>query len=153
MRAETERILEARDAGDLPAGIRLDVSRTNLVIHMPSIFPADLDAAARALALAEQLFPGGRTLRGHCLVRAKRGRPAVDRIEYRSHAEAGLVQLWAMGPHEHRDHYGRMEGGKPVWRCGGCRGRITVTDARALGLLPPREKPAPKPRQRILPGL
>ena len=153
MRAAAGIVLAAREAGVLPASTSLDVSRNNLIVRLPGYFPADLEASARAVAWFRETFPGAEINERarHCIVRPKRGRPAVDRVEVRARTEEGLIQLWGMGPHECGDYRGAVLDGRPRWYCGRCRKAITVTRARELGLLPPKP-PAPKrPRQLKLP--
>lgn len=147
MRAAAETVLAAREAGLLPASTSLDVSRNNLIVRLPGYFPADLEASARAVAWFRETFPGAEINERarHCIVRPKRGRPAVDRVEVRARTEEGLVQLWGMGPHQCGDYQGEVVGGRPRWRCGSCRKAVTITRARELGLLPKLARPAKAP--------
>jgi hypothetical protein len=65
------------------------------------------------------------------------GRPLVDRWEYQARVVGVLVSLTYYKHHVHENYTGHVgQDGKPEWRCNGCRRRITITEARRLGLLP-----------------
>jgi hypothetical protein len=85
-------------------------------------------------------FPGGKLdISRHRASGGKQGRPLVDRAEYKVMVLDVLLRLAFHVPHEHENYKGHvLAGGAPEWRCTGCSQRITKTQARALGLLPPR---------------
>ena len=135
--------LDAIERGDLPASTRVELSgRGYVVAQVPSFGPVDFPANNRALEYVQGVFPGGEVSRGHCATRWDRRTAPVDRMEYRVKApDLTLVQFMFYAPHIHQPHHWRGEvtrGGNPSWRCGACRKPITKTEARALGLLPPR---------------
>lgn len=138
-------ILEARDVGALPASLSLNVYRTNVSAHMPRFGPVDFDASARGLAWFREAFPDGEVRPGYCEYRGGKHQPPADRAEYRVDTPAGLIQFHHYAPHVHGSFRGEVRNGKPAWICGGCRKRMTVTDARALGLLPPKSPAKRKP--------
>lgn len=142
-------ILAARDSGTLPASLTLDVYRTNVSASMPRFGPVDFEASARGLEWFRNWFPGGEVRPGYCEYRGGRGHAAADRVEYRVDTPAGLIQFRYYAPHVHGSFRGEVRNGKPAWICGGCRKRITTTDARALGLLPPLVPAKRKPRQLV----
>lgn len=145
-------ILAARDAGTLPASISLNVYRTNVSASMPRFGPVDFESSARGLDWFRGQFPDGRFIPGYCEFRGSRHHPPADRAEYRVETQAGLLQFHHYTAHVHGSFRGEVRNGKPAWICGGCRKRMTTTDARALGLLPPKPPAKRKPRQLVLPG-
>lgn len=142
-------VLAARDAGLLPASIAIDVYRTNVSASMPRFGPVDFDASARALEWFRGQFPGGKVRPGYCEYRGSRHHPPADRADYRVDTPAGLIQFHHYTAHVHGSFRGEVRNGKPAWICGGCRKRMTVTDARALGLLPAKTPAKRKPRQLV----
>lgn len=127
-------ILAARDSGTLPASLDLHTYRTCVSASMPRFGPVDFEASARGLEWFRNWFPGGEVRPGYCEYRGSRGHAAADRAEYRVDTPAGLIQFHHYAPHVHGSFRGEVRNGKPAWICGGCRKRITTTDARALGL-------------------
>lgn len=143
-------ILAARDSGALPASLTLDVWRKSVSASMPGIGPVDLDASARGLEWFRTWFPGGLVRGAYCAYRGSRGRPPADRAEYVTETPGGLVTFVHYVPHSHGSFQGEVHNGAPRWTCGGCRRRITVTESRVLGLLPPKEPAKRRPRQLVM---
>ena len=137
--------LFAIERGDLPASTRVELSgRGYILVRMPGSGPIDFRANERAREYVQGILPGGEVTRNLCVTRWDRNTVPLDQMEYRVKAPDGtLVQFWYYSAHIHQDHHWRGEvtrGGTPSWRCGACRKPITKTEARALGLLPPKAK-------------
>lgn len=94
---------------------------------------------------------GGESTRVHYW--SKQGKDHLDRFDFRADLRdptekkhdwsyvpmTPRVEIWYTDAHECVEYVGYIDGhGKPQWRCRWCRKRMTVTAARALGLLPPR---------------
>jgi hypothetical protein len=105
----------------------------------------DLADTAGRIARIEEEFPGGnhRVIGGRASG-GQRRRPFFDSGEYRVRVLNVAVEFAYPTAHTHSGYYGQAgKEGKPEWRCIGCRQRITITEARKLGLLPPLvRKPA-----------
>ncbi|WP_104086547.1 hypothetical protein [Arthrobacter sp. GMC3] len=50
------------------------------------------------------------------------------------------VKIHYLVPHIHGRWLGIVENDQPRWTCGRCRERITITESRKLGLLPPLDR-------------
>lgn len=137
MREETIKVLDAREAGTLPASITVDVSRRSVVATMPRFGPVDFAAQERALAWFREAFPDVKAnTHRWCAYRGSRGHQPADQVTYRSVQGDGLVQLVVYEPHVHGTYRGEIRNGAPRWVCQECRKPITRTAARKLGLLP-----------------
>jgi hypothetical protein len=98
----------------------------------------DLDRHAEVLEAFVGHFPVGRHRKDSGKASGgTQGRPLVDRWTYQARVVGILVDLVHYKPHVHENYTGHVgQDGKPEWRCNGCRRRITITEARRLGLLP-----------------
>lgn len=102
----------------------------------------DLGDIAGRMARIEEQFPGGE----HQVIRGRasggqRRRPFFDSGEYSVKVLSVSIEFSYPTVHAHKGYYGQAgTGGTPEWRCSGCRQRITTTEARKLGLLPPLVK-------------
>lgn len=76
-----------------------------------------------------------------------RHQPANDMTFIRGKIGNVTIILNYLVAHEHDNYKGEMHNGKPRWRCGGCRDLLTITESRAIGLLPKlvRKRSAPVP--------
>jgi hypothetical protein len=138
-------VLELMTKGTVWPDAHLEV-RDNLISIAPPrghmLREADLKNHAEVLAAFTAVYPVGR----HRAWRHKasggvQGRPLVDQAEYQARVGGVLVTLHHYIPHVHEGYKGTVgQDGKPEWRCTGCRRRITITEARRLGLLPALER-------------
>lgn len=139
--AATRNLLDLMADGTVWPDAHLDIRDGVITIYPPRghmlrepdlIRHADvLESFARHFPVGRHRKDGGRTSGG------VQGRPLVDRWEYQARVVGVLVSLAYYKPHVHESYTGHVgQDGKPEWRCTGCRRRITITEARRLGLLP-----------------
>lgn len=131
----------AIDAGQLPPDTTLELHGRTVTVTLPQTFYrrsfADEEQWAERVRM---MFPGGsnrRLFMNHAGHKSRRIL-ASDRAEYRAVVGETLVWLRFVIPHEHVDYRGEVINGKPKWRCAGCRQLVTITEARRLGLMPPK---------------
>jgi hypothetical protein len=135
-------VLTMMDSGVLWPDSNLNIRGTVVEVFPPRahmLRTADLNRHAVVAAAFRERYPGGKA--DVSRTRATGGtkwHPLADRAEYRVSIEGVLVVLAYYVTHEHERYAGHIgTDGKPEWRCTGCRKRITVTESRRLGLLPP----------------
>jgi hypothetical protein len=132
----------AIDAGQLPDDTTLRLSGRVVEVDLPNTFyRRSFEDHERWAEQVRMMFPGGTNRRMGTQHRGDKRRRilASDRADYRvkigNHV---LIVVEYVIPHEHQSYRGELNNGKPKWICIGCRQPITITEARRLGLLPPR---------------
>jgi hypothetical protein len=143
--AATRNLLDLMADGTVWPDAHLDVVTASGVIDVgPSrghtLREHDLKRHAEVLESFARHFPVGRHRKDSGRASGgTQGRPLVDRWAYQARVVGVLVSLTYYKLHVHENYTGHVgQDGKPEWRCTGCRRRITITEARRLGLLPPR---------------
>jgi hypothetical protein len=131
----------AIDAGQLPEHTRLELAGKTVSVWLPQDFYLrSFDEHEQWAERVRAMFPDGRNNRLHINHRGDKRRRilASDRAEYRAWPGEFVLMLHYVVPHEHQGYRGEVVNGNPKWICTGCRQPITITEARRLGLLPPR---------------
>jgi hypothetical protein len=143
-------ISEAIKSGSLPSNteVRWSGPHITVTIDTQDYYRPDFKEMRLMSELFATSFSGGETRRMQCIHRGKPRRkiPAKDRMEYRAGLAHGTILLRYVAEHECREFRGSASSGSaaggenPEWNCRGCGRRLTITESRRLGLLPPLVK-------------
>lgn len=105
---------------------------------------AHAEIVSRAREVLEDVVVSNRQ---HINRQKMRHQPASDMTFISGKIGNVSIVLNYLVAHKHGSFTGEVHNGKPRWRCGSCRDLLTITESRALGLLPPlvrkRSKPIP----------
>lgn len=132
-------------SGSLPsnADVRWSANYITVTIDTQDYYRPDFKEMRLMSELFATSFPGGETRRLQCISKPKARYkiPAKDRMEYRAPLANGHIMLRFVAEHECQGFRGTAgPGDKPEWTCRGCGRRLTITECRKLGLLPPLVK-------------
>lgn len=124
--------------GDTKLGRGLEISPGLIVGGLPPYYYNNPIAAhAEAIENIKKILTNARVS----------DRPSLNQVQHRRrvatdwarlHGDIGnvKVQISYLIQHVHNNYRGEFRDDKPVWFCGSCREKITITECRKLGLMP-----------------